>query len=318
MELLTLASDELPDHLDDRARFRLWRDLHSAHVATVEVDISEAVPFAATLQAINLGPLAYAKLSGTINRVARTTQSIRSDPHDSYSLVINVGDAPLGGSYRDKDIMVAVGGAFLDGAERQTIIGSDYNRWLHIGVPRALIDNAFPRAKDRQGVAIRPGEEPLKLLRSYLQLIEPAIVSPGSPLAEHVSRTLVDLIGLATGAKGDEAEQAGLRGVRAARLEAVLADLGKQFADPGISAQSVGRRLGLSPRYTQELLASTGIGFSERVMELRLQAAKSMLGAIRFREMRISDIALEAGFNDISYFNRSFRQRFGCTPKGAR
>jgi AraC-like DNA-binding protein len=101
-------------------------------------------------------------------------------------------------------------------------------------------------------------------------------------------------------------------------LEAVLADLGKQFSDPGISARSVGRRLGLSARYIQELLASTGIGFSERVMELRLQFAKTMLGGIRFRETRISDIALEAGFSDISYFNRSFSRRFGCTPKAAR
>jgi AraC-like DNA-binding protein len=33
---------------------------------------------------------------------------------------------------------------------------------------------------------------------------------------------------------------------------------------------------------------------------------------------RICDIALRAGFSDISHFNRLFRSRFGDTPKGVR
>jgi AraC-like DNA-binding protein len=318
LQPLILASDALPDHLDDRARFRLWRDLHAAHVAQVEVDVSTAVPFEATLRAVHLGPVAFARMSGTINRVARTAASIRSDPHDSYSLVINVGDAPLGGTYRDRDIEIAVGGAFLDGAERQVIVGADYNSWLHIGVPRGLIDSAFPGVRDRHGLAIRPDAPELALLRNYLQLIEPAAPEAGSPLGDHVARTLVDLIGLATGARGDAAAQAGLRGVRAARLDAVLAELDRRFADPMLSARAVGQTLGLSPRYIQELLAATGLGFSDRLMTLRLDAARTRLAGPAFRDARISDIAFDCGFSDISYFNRSFRRRFGCTPKAAR
>jgi len=34
--------------------------------------------------------------------------------------------------------------------------------------------------------------------------------------------------------------------------------------------------------------------------------------------LRVIDIALEAGFSDISHFNRSFRSRFGDTPRGVR
>ncbi len=43
-----------------------------------------------------------------------------------------------------------------------------------------------------------------------------------------------------------------------------------------------------------------------------------MLTSEHFRTERISDIAYRVGFSDISYFNRSFRARFGCTPKAAR
>jgi len=33
---------------------------------------------------------------------------------------------------------------------------------------------------------------------------------------------------------------------------------------------------------------------------------------------RISDVALQVGFSDISHFNRLFRSRFGDTPRGVR
>jgi AraC-like DNA-binding protein len=35
-------------------------------------------------------------------------------------------------------------------------------------------------------------------------------------------------------------------------------------------------------------------------------------------EARVSDIAFDCGFNDLSYFNRCFRRRFGLTPTAAR
>jgi AraC-like DNA-binding protein len=35
-------------------------------------------------------------------------------------------------------------------------------------------------------------------------------------------------------------------------------------------------------------------------------------------DVRICDVALQAGFFNISHFNRLFRSRFGDTPKGVR
>jgi AraC-like DNA-binding protein len=32
----------------------------------------------------------------------------------------------------------------------------------------------------------------------------------------------------------------------------------------------------------------------------------------------VSSIALDAGFGDISYFNRAFRRRYGATPSDVR
>ena len=48
------------------------------------------------------------------------------------------------------------------------------------------------------------------------------------------------------------------------------------------------------------------------VMEQRLAAARKALAA--GSTVPILTIAYNLGFNDVSHFNRSFRQRFGCTP----
>jgi AraC-like DNA-binding protein len=45
---------------------------------------------------------------------------------------------------------------------------------------------------------------------------------------------------------------------------------------------------------------------------LRLRKAADLLA--HAGERRISDIAFDCGFNDLSYFNRCFRRRFGAPP----
>ena len=64
----------------------------------------------------------------------------------------------------------------------------------------------------------------------------------------------------------------------------------------------------------QELLSETGMSFTGRVLELRLQKARAMLADPQHDHLRVSDIAYASGFNDISYFNRTFRRRFGASP----
>ena len=74
----------------------------------------------------------------------------------------------------------------------------------------------------------------------------------------------------------------------------------------------------ISPRYLQRLLQSAGTSFTAHVTELRLKQAFMLLTAQSEGKVRISDIALQSGFSDVSYFNRLFRSRFGGTPSDVR
>jgi AraC-like DNA-binding protein len=54
------------------------------------------------------------------------------------------------------------------------------------------------------------------------------------------------------------------------------------------------------------------------VLEQRLALACRGLRDPRLASHTVSSIAHDAGFGDLSYFNRTFRRRYGVTPSGAR
>ena len=127
----------------------------------------------------------------------------------------------------------------------------------------------------------------------------------------------MDLVALGLGARGDLAGAAASAAACApCGCKAVLMILERRFAEPDFSAQKLAAAAGLSERYVNELLYEAGASFTMRLIELRLRKAADLLA--RAGRRRISDIAFDCGFNDLSYFNRCFRRRFGLTPSAAR
>lgn len=180
--------------------------------------------------------------------------------------------------------------------------------YLSVRVPL----QALAMLADVEAAAARciPGDTAaLVLLRNYVASLPERLADPalGGLVASHV----YDLMALAIGATGEGREIARGRGVRAARLEAIKADLTR---DASLSIDEIARRQGVTPRYVQILFEDQGITFGEFVNERRLDIARSMLRSPRYAGWSIAGIAFEAGFKDLSHFNRRFRRRFGVTP----
>ena len=131
----------------------------------------------------------------------------------------------------------------------------------------------------------------------------------------------IHIADLVAGALGPQRNAAALiegRSVRTVRLRTVLDFIEKNAGDPGLTPSGVAEKLGLSVRYLHRLLEHSGKTFSERVLDRRLDLAHRVLRDPRFAHSKISEIAMEAGFPDLSHFNRSFRRRFGATPSEVR
>jgi AraC-like DNA-binding protein len=97
------------------------------------------------------------------------------------------------------------------------------------------------------------------------------------------------------------------------RLAVILAEIERNVADPKLSGKIVAARVGITERYLQQLMESQGETFSRYLLRLRLDKAAGMLVAKPLT--RVSEVAFQCGFNDLSYFNRSFKTRFGESPR---
>ena len=108
------------------------------------------------------------------------------------------------------------------------------------------------------------------------------------------------------------------RRVRSARLTEILVAIENQSHDPSLSAITLAQRLGVTSRYVHLLMQDTGRSFAGHVLLKRLGTAATMLRDPSFQARKIAEIAQLAGFTDVSYFSRAFRQRYGMTPTDLR
>jgi AraC-like DNA-binding protein len=313
---VTFSSDDLPAQLDGRRRYAQWRDLFTARFGcSFELSSAGNKPFSMRCEFARFGGIQVGCFHGTIDRFVRTSRYV-DDANDDFVLGLNGGDSDMWFSQLGREGVLGPGDAVLvTNTEAGEIRGKACNRWFAIAIPRRRILDLVEDAEDLVGRPIAACSTPLLHLRRYIDLL----LGPQSPagiaaLDDHISTALIDLAVLSFGATQYAAEIAGMRGLRGARLRDAISIIKADFADPAFSPQRLARNMQLSPRYVQELLQEAGATFTERVMELRLQRARHLLSDQRNDRHKVTDIAYACGFNDISYFNRRFRARFGCSP----
>ena len=90
----------------------------------------------------------------------------------------------------------------------------------------------------------------------------------------------------------------------------------KLFQDPDLTLDILAQHLGLTPNAVSQLLnAGLGQSFSEVVNGYRLAEVQRRLLTDDARRLTVLGLALEAGFNSKTTFNRVFKEKTGLTPK---
>jgi AraC-like DNA-binding protein len=87
-------------------------------------------------------------------------------------------------------------------------------------------------------------------------------------------------------------------------------------SDPGAQMHEVAQQVGFEPSaFSRAFRRLTGMNFSDYSRSVRVWRARTLLGET---ETPITDICFEAGFNNLSNFNRTFRFETGLTPRAYR
>ena len=181
-----------------------------------------------------------------------------------------------------------------------------------IHLDRAALLSHLP-GLEFDGVRCISAETPgSNLLFSYVKALHQS-EGVSADAAALISRQILDLTAFVIGRTSNSDESDGSAGVRRGRFLAAKRDVSKHFHDPTLSIHDVATRQNVTSRYLQILFEENGTTFTNYLQGIRLDFAHERLRQAK-SPIRILDIALEAGFAELSTFNRLFRKRFGNTP----
>jgi AraC-like DNA-binding protein len=243
---------------------------------------------------------------------------LRSDFADgSDRLLITLG-GPAVATQFGRELLLERGDAVVfSGADRGSLTTVQSGGIATLEFPRGALLPLLDDARQRCARRIPKHSPALRLLRSYARAAHTNSCLDASSVPQLVIAHIFDLAALAVGAAREAQEIATGRGLRAARLGAIKQEV-LAHLEHDLSIGEIAARNRLSPRYVGMLFESEGTTMTKFVREERLKRARAMLLSPRSVGRRIAEIAYAVGFNDVSYFNRSFRRRFGCSPSEIR
>lgn len=302
------------DDYPKRDRLTVWREIVGRTVCNLDIDPINPARFnaEATIRRFSglgalIGSSSGVRLTHPKHLIVDDDLSFMTSPARKWKAFQHGRDSELG----------CGGGVLMNNAEVGGITLPSETRFITFRIPAAEIAPLVPDIGALIAKPIPSNSVPLRLLTRYFKALTEEPLPDTPQLRQLVATHVYDLVALTLGATYEAGEIAKGRGVRAARVQVILAEIKLCFTELNFSPADVAAKLGVSVRHVQDLLYETGMTFSERVMNQKLAKARAML-LNSVDDTKIIEIAHACGFSDVSYFNRRFRQRFGASPSELR
>jgi AraC-like DNA-binding protein len=304
------------DAFEARHRTEIWRETIGRAWMRLEIDpLKDVTGFHVDLSLRLLPGLVFSYGTHAGMRYDR-----RSSMIDSDDLVFNIArEGQHVVRQLGREFVVSAGEAVLTAsADPRLSFNHSAESLVLFRIPQQRIK---PLVRDLGAVLARRVDRDvpaLKLLLGYSAALADLPADAPFELQHIMTAHVCDLVALALGANRDAAQTAMGRGVRAARLQAIKRDIAERIGQRDLTADAVAARQRISTSYLRKLFEGECTTFTDFVRQQRLLRAYALLTGRPVAAEKISAIAYDVGFGDLSYFNRVFRRQFGCTPSEAR
>jgi AraC-like DNA-binding protein len=293
--------------------YEAWREGFCRGFCQLDAAPSAAGHIECTVKVTRVGSLSFGAAHGTSASFLRT-RSLLSDGCDDLVLVT----AAAG------DVLTVQRGRTMELRPSQMCLMSlddiaecglsSGGRFTALRLPRPDLLAISRDSEDKLSKPLGASPHLQEIVSSYFALCAGTAASLDAFGQHTMAQHMTELVALLLRAEADDAPPALRAGYGEARLQLIQAHALRRLGDADLTIVSAARRAGLTPKQVQRLFAATGATFSEFVLEQRLLLARRRLSSADSRHAKISAVAQDAGFGDLSYFNRSFRRRFGMTP----
>jgi AraC-like DNA-binding protein len=260
------------------------------------------------------GGLGIARVASNVDETRRELADIRTDYGENLFLLVQL-EGSCSVEQRGRQSIITPGDCILvDSASPSTFhFGGKFSNHLSVHLPRQL----FLVGRTTHVEVSRPltANDPIALILRALvaKLIS---IDAKDQRAPQLRDLLLSTTRYAFAADPDNAGKP-LAGGTEKRLDLIQILVDRHLTDECLSPQWLADQLGISLRTLQEDFSALGTTATELIRVRRLQFVHDQLQLMKNAPSTttIAEIAFSAGFSDISYFNRTFRKFFACTPK---
>jgi AraC family transcriptional activator of tynA and feaB len=292
-------------------RVAFWREAVCATVLNV---MPERVQdgFHAAIAGRSFGPLRFASFSSAGHDIVREARHVDRSDEDRYLISLQKSGR-CGMAQGDCELWLDPGEiAIIDGDRPFRVrFPQPVSRFLAV-VPRSTLDMRAPWIR-RNGICKIAASSPFSDLtrRHIRQLANDEALDVRQ--AQTLTENLCNLLALAT-----TTDTAGETVHAEAQVHAIQAYCRARLCDPNLSPSRVAGHFGISLRTLHLRFEAIEQSFGKWLLNCRLDQCRHALLDPGQDAHSISALAYRFGFGDLSHFSKSFKARFGHTPRDIR
>jgi AraC family transcriptional regulator, positive regulator of tynA and feaB len=308
----TWNTEELPDH----EQFAYWREVLCEAFVTLRPERpreQSSGRFPSRVTAHPLSTINVTTVQSKAHHVIRGDAEIRKSPEEVYFLNLQLAGRCRYETEGRETIVGPNEFALVDSTRPYFLDFMDDWNVLSFRIPRHMLRPLLQSPDCSTGICVSSSHALGEIAVGFLKSVAMRMEELPSTAIEPLAGDLVNLAALSVGAT-EEARMGQRSSARRGLYAAIVRFIETNLADPRLSAPAVAMHFGISIRYLHRLFEESDKSFGQVVLERRLLRCARDLGGASV-DTRISDVAYRCGFGDISYFNKSFRQRFGYSPR---
>jgi AraC-like DNA-binding protein len=267
-------------------------------------------PFNTRWESVQLGDLIFVHAEITGMRWERRAQDVRVSDFDP--IIVNMmieGEAQ--GDMDGRPFREGPGMFHFHDLGRPSLHASTGSRTWSLVLPRPVAERRFAPLHDLHGLVV--GGTGAAALFAFAAHVHETLPRLDLSESERLGQVFLDLLSVALIGARTEAPVRLSKGevLRRRAVEEIERRLGGE-----VNIADLQRAVGVSRNRLFALFQADG-GVQAFVMSQRLERARVALAEL-YRGETISNIALRLGFGDSSHLSRTFRKRYGMTPRDYR
>ncbi len=300
--------------LPGRTRVAAWNALYSSRLDKVDVTPADHDTFDAELTLGSLGPVRVARIICGRSSIARTPRHIVHAPGRVFSFILQARGRGVFTQYGHEAPLEEGDITLCDSAAPHSYHVEDRSEVMMLRVPASMLKERLPSPEQFCGRHLSSTEGLTCTVGAVMGSICTQLQRGLSPHFQNsLARHVLDLLATSYAIAFDSLETAS--SVVSGRHAKVKLYIEQHLRDPDLSPCTVAQGLKLSSRYLRMIFATSGETVSAYILRRRLEECARQMTDAPWRGHSIAEIAFGWGFNSAPHFTRSFRDRYGVSPR---